>query len=114
MTRPAAARSGFWGKVPPLEEKFPGVNGEPSGLKNTRRGPSELNCSTGLALPPLNGLGKSVVALTAATLKAAATPEWPLIAPAVLICSLARLAARCKKRPAPELLTMTIRSPRES
>ena len=57
-TSSAAARSGFWRRTPPVEEKSPGVSAVPSRVVNkTRRGPSELNGSTGFAGPPVKGLG---------------------------------------------------------
>ena len=39
-TSSAAARSGFWRRTPPVEEKSPGVSAVPSASKKTRRGPS--------------------------------------------------------------------------
>src|SRR5215468_7976986 len=45
-TPSAPVISGLLRTVPPVEEKFPGVMAEPSGLKKTRRGPSEVNSST--------------------------------------------------------------------
>src|SRR5947207_11097174 len=45
----AAVMSGFCLTSPPLDEKLPGVIGELSALKNSRRGPSELKGSVTLA-----------------------------------------------------------------
>src|SRR6266567_2969549 len=57
----AAVMSGLLRTVPPVEEKFPGVMGDPSALKMMRRGPSEVNSST--LFPVLNGLGKGPMGL---------------------------------------------------
>ena len=46
----------------------------PSGLKKIRRGPSELNDSTALALPPTKGTGGEATGV-AATQKALGAPE---------------------------------------
>src|SRR5215467_6527069 len=51
--------SGLLRTVPPVEEKFPGVIGDPSALKMMRRGPSEVNSSTPLV--ELKGLGNGPV-----------------------------------------------------
>ena len=86
VMRFAAAMSGFCLTVPPDEEKFPGVIGEPSGLKKMRRGPSELKVSTGFFAPTTNALVKDALATsTAATLNASTADEWPFVLPAVLV-----------------------------
>jgi len=103
--------SGFWRGSPPVDEKLPGVIAAPSGLKKTRRGPSELKDSTGLTLPPLKAFGKELLALTAATLKAAAAAECPPVAPAVVMLNKPRRAVRWRKRLSPEVFTITIRLP---
>ena len=48
VTPSAAVMSGLLRTAPPVDEKFPGVIGVPSALKNTRRGPSLLKISTTL------------------------------------------------------------------
>src|SRR5437879_980254 len=101
--------SGFWRGSPPVDEKLPGVIAAPSGLKKTRRGPSELKDSIGL--PPLKAFGKELLALTAATLKAAAAAECPPVAPAVVMLNKPRRVVRWRKRPSPEVFTITIRLP---
>src|SRR5437867_2445485 len=91
----AAVMSGFCRTIPPVAVKFPGVKGDPSGLKNRRRGPSEVNNSTLLAV--LNGLGNGPTGFgggpagkkagAAATLKAFAAAEWPRVCPLVAMVS---------------------------
>lgn len=75
--------SGFWRTVPPVDKKFPGVIAEPSALKNTRLGPSELKVSTGLAAPPVKAEFLPV-ALVAATAMAPVAAGCPQICPTVL------------------------------
>ena len=55
LTPSAAVMSGFCRTAPPVEVKLPGVIGVPSALKNTRRGPSEVNRSGCCAV--VNGFG---------------------------------------------------------
>jgi hypothetical protein len=45
VTPSAAATSGLRRSSPPVDVKFPGVIGVPSGRKKTRRGPSEVKVS---------------------------------------------------------------------
>ncbi len=75
VTPSAAVMSGFWRTVPPVDEKFPGVIGVPPGVKNIRRGPSELKVSTGFVTPPTKAAGAELATSVAATLKALAAPE---------------------------------------
>jgi hypothetical protein len=101
--RLAAVTSGFCRTVPPVEEKFPTEMDEPSGLKKTRRGPSELNFSTLCFEPPTKTLvGEAPAALTAATLKASGTHGCPLVLPAVLTDRQPLPVSKCKKREIPE------------
>src|SRR5580765_7806633 len=58
-TPSAPVISGLLRTVPPVDEKFPGVIGDPSALKKTRRGPSEVNNSTPLVA--LKGFGNGPV-----------------------------------------------------
>src|SRR6185295_12337440 len=48
-TPSAAVMSGFWRKVPPVDEKLPGVIAVPFSRKKILRGPSELKVSETLA-----------------------------------------------------------------
>src|SRR3954463_6221398 len=48
-TPSAAVRSGLARTMPPLADRLPGVSAAPAAVKKMRRGPSELNVSTGLA-----------------------------------------------------------------
>jgi len=83
-TASAAAMSGFWRRVPPRDEKLPGVIGVPSISKKTRRGPSELKGSTTFVALKAFGYGplglsapSPVVAGVAATENACLAMEWP-------------------------------------
>jgi hypothetical protein len=106
--------SGFSNTRPPREEKLPGVIGDPSALKNMRRGPSELNGSTEVLRPFLNtsgGLAASIAA-TANALSAKLV-LCPRALPLVPILSLAPpRESRCMNSGAdPALFVTTIPSP---
>ena len=62
-TPSAPVISGLLRTVPPVDEKSPGVIGDPSALKKMRRGPSDVNSSTLLA--ELNGFGNGPIGLPA-------------------------------------------------
>src|SRR5579859_5696494 len=100
--------SGFCRIAPPVDKKFPGVIGEPSALKKTWRGPSELKVSTGLVGPPVKGFGYALATSMAATLKALVADEWPSVAPDVGVPRPPRWVSRCRNRGEPENFTMTI------
>ena len=78
-------RDNFRRKIPPVDEKLPGVKGVPSAIKKRRRGPSALNNSTLLEELKAFGNGptgfgggpKGLPAGVAATLRALAVVQCP-------------------------------------
>src|ERR1017187_10545703 len=107
VTPSAAVKSGFSSTLPPVELKLPGVMGVPSGLKNIRRGPSELNFSTTLPELKADGYGpvgspapKAVAAGVAATVKefAASHALFPRMHPAVSQSNMPRPKSRWMNR----------------
>ena len=80
-TPSAAAMSGLArSEPPPLANVWPGLSALIGLLlrsKNTRRGPSPLNSSTGVVGPPVNSPPPALAASTAATLNALSAALWP-------------------------------------
>ena len=77
VTQEAAARSGLLRSLPPVDVKFPAVIAVPSGSKNIRRGPSELDVRTDsvpLKMPPVP---PAVRTLTWPIPKAFSAAAWP-------------------------------------
>src|SRR4030095_1704512 len=116
VTPSAAVMSGFCSSCPPVDEKLPGVIGLLSALKNIRLGPSDVNNS--LSCDEVKRPGKGPAGLpgadglcagAAATEYPSAHALWPKVTPEVAMLSRPRFVLRCKKRPAPENLTITIR-----
>ena len=80
--------SGFCQTVAAGGGEIPGRDRVPSGLKKTRRKPSELKVSTGFFAFPVNALGNDVFASTAATVNASLAALCPRVLPEVLIVKL--------------------------
>src|ERR1700722_19125265 len=108
LTPSAAVMSGFWRIAPPVEEKFPAVIAVPFALKKTWRGPSELNNSTGLFVPPKNASGYEFATSVAATQNALLAHGCPDVEPSVAIANTPSLVSKCRKRPEPANFTITI------